>query len=41
LLLALPGSLADELIAALTDANVQTAVRIGGIIADPVGIVVV
>ena len=41
LLLAIPGSLADELIAALTADNVQTAVRIGEIIADPVGIVVV
>jgi selenide,water dikinase len=41
LLLALPGSQADELIAALTAANVQTAVRIGEIDAASVGIDVV
>ena len=41
LLLSLPGSQADELIAALTTANVRTAVRIGEIIEAPVGILVV
>ena len=41
LLLALPDSQADELIAALTTANVRTAVRIGEIIEAPVGILVV
>jgi selenide,water dikinase len=41
LLLALPGSQADKLIAALTAAGVQTAVRVGEIVAAPVGIVVV
>jgi selenide,water dikinase len=41
LLLAVPGSQADELIASLTTANVQTAVRVGEIVADSVGIVVV
>jgi len=41
LLLALPNSQADDLIADLTAANVQTAVRIGEVVADPVGIVVV
>jgi selenide,water dikinase len=41
LLLSLPGSQADELIAALTAANVQTAVKIGEIIEAPVGILVV
>ena len=40
LLLALPGSQADELVAALTTANVQTAVRIGEVVEAPVGIVV-
>jgi selenide,water dikinase len=41
LLLALPGSQANELVAALTAANVHTAVRIGEIAAESVGIVVV
>jgi selenide,water dikinase len=41
LLLILPGSQADELIAALTTANVQTAVRIGEITASSVEIVVI
>ena len=41
LLLSLPGSQADELIAALTAANVQTAVKIGEIVSDSVGIIVV
>ena len=41
LLLILPGSQADELIAALTAANVQTAVRIGEITASSVEIVVI
>jgi len=41
LLLALPGLQADELIAALTAANVQTAVRIGEIAASSVEIVVI
>ena len=41
LLLSLPGSQADELIAALTAANVQTAVKIGEIFSDSVGIIVV
>jgi selenide,water dikinase len=41
LLLSLPGSQADELIAALTAANVQTAVKIGEIVEAPVGILVV
>lgn len=41
LLLAVPGSQADNLISALEAANVQTAVRIGEIVAEPVGIVVV
>jgi selenide,water dikinase len=41
LLLSLPGSQADELIAALTAAKVQTAVKIGEIVSDSVGIIVV
>ena len=41
LLLALPGLQADELIAALTAANVQTAVRIGEIAASSLEIVVI
>jgi selenide,water dikinase len=41
LLLALPASQADKLVAALTAANVQTAVRVGEIDAGPVGIEVV
>jgi selenide,water dikinase len=41
LLLSLPNSQADELIAALTAANVQTAVKIGEIVSDSVGIIVV
>jgi selenide,water dikinase len=41
LLLALPGSQANELVAALTAANVHTAIRIGEIAAESVGIVVV
>ena len=41
LLLAIPGSQADELIAALSAASVQIAVRIGEVTEDPVGIVVV
>jgi selenide,water dikinase len=41
LLLSLPGSQADELIAALTAVNVQTAVKIGEIVSDSVGIIVV
>jgi selenide,water dikinase len=41
LLLALPSSQADELIAALTVANVQTAVKVGEVTEDPVGIIVV
>jgi selenide,water dikinase len=41
LLLSLPDSQADELIAALTAAKVQTAVKIGEIVSDSVGIIVV
>jgi selenide,water dikinase len=41
LLLAVPGSQADELIADLTAANVQAAVQIGEVTKDPVGIVIV
>jgi selenide,water dikinase len=41
LLLSLPNAQADKLITALTAAKVQTAVRIGEIVGDPVGIVVV
>jgi len=41
LLLALPDSQGDELIAALTTANVQTAVKVGEVVKAPVGIVVV
>ena len=41
LLLSLPGSQADELIAALKAANVQTPVRIGEVTEEPVGITVV
>ena len=41
LLLALPDFQGDELIAALTAANVQTAVKVGEVVKAPVGIVVV
>jgi selenide,water dikinase len=41
LLLSIPASQADELIAGLTAAGVQTAVQIGEIVPGPVGIVVV
>ena len=41
LLLTLPDSQADGLIAALTAANVQTAVKIGEVVEAHVGIVVV
>ena len=41
LLLALPESQVEELIAALTTANVQTAVKVGEVVKAPVGIVVV
>jgi selenide,water dikinase len=41
LLLAVPGSQADALIAALTDAGLKTAVQVGEVVEGPYGIVVV